>query len=154
MVFNQCANVVLRYAIKSYSGHDPDIPSQLFDDKLKVPPPPKPGDIKILVAGFPWYVSLCLCFIIISDTYFSQSHSTLNMYKVADDIKSNLILTTLAYIDFLRPPLVYVENVPGFLKFNLNAVQASQYRVEGGIEMGGLKLLVRALVDMKYGLLI
>ncbi|KAJ7922796.1 hypothetical protein B0H13DRAFT_1865409 [Mycena leptocephala] len=39
----------------------------------------------------------------------------------------------------------------GFLKYNLLARQAGRHRVEGGIEMGGLKLLLRALFDMGRG---
>jgi len=80
----------------------------------------------------------------------SQTHSTLNMFKDADDIKSNLILTTLSFLDYYRPALAFFENVPGFLNYSLNATQADQYRVEGGLEMGGLKLLVRALIDMGF----
>ena len=78
----------------------------------------------------------------------SQTHSTMNMFKDADDIKSNLILTTSSFLDHYRPALAFFENVPGFLDYSLNATQADRYRVEGGLEMGGLKLLVRALIDM------
>ena len=80
----------------------------------------------------------------------SQSHSTMNMFKDADDIKSNLILTTLSFLDYYRPALAFFENVPGFLNYSLNATQADRYRVEGGLEMGGLKLLVRALIEMGF----
>jgi DNA (cytosine-5)-methyltransferase 1 len=80
----------------------------------------------------------------------SQTHSTMNMFKDADDIKSNLILTTLSFLDYYRPALAFFENVPGFLNYSLNATQADRYRVEGGLEMGGLKLLVRALIDMGF----
>lgn len=80
----------------------------------------------------------------------SQTHSTMNMFKDADDIKSNLILTTLSFLDYYRPALAFFENVPGFLNYSLNATQADRYRVEGGLEMGGLKLLIRALIDMGF----
>lgn len=90
-----------------------------------------------------WYFSLI-------KFWFSQSHSTLNMFHKADDIKSNLMLTTLSYIDWYRPIFVYLENVPGFLSHALNATQATKHRVEGGIKMGGLKLVVRALTEMGY----
>lgn len=72
------------------------------------------------------------------------------MYKDANDVKSNLILTTLSFMDHYSPSFGYFENVPGFLKFSLNAVQANQHKVVGGLEMGGLKFLIRALLDMKY----
>jgi len=58
IVYNQCANIILRYAIKSHEGHATEVPKQLIDDKKKVPPPPKPGDIKVIVAGLPWQVML------------------------------------------------------------------------------------------------
>ena len=72
------------------------------------------------------------------------------MYKDANDVKSNLILTTLSFLDYYSPSFAYFENVPGFLRFSLNAVQANQHKVVGGLEMGGLKFLIRALLDMKY----
>ena len=74
------------------------------------------------------------------------------MYKKASDLKSNLILNALSWIDYLRPDVCYFENVPGFLNFTFNATQAGRHRVEGGIPMGGLKLLVRAMIDMGYAL--
>lgn len=72
------------------------------------------------------------------------------MFKTANDIKSNLMLTALSWVDFYRPKFVYMENVTGFLSFHLNTRQATLHRVEGGVTMGGLKLLVRALLEMGY----
>ena len=79
----------------------------------------------------------------------SQSHSALNMFQKANDIKSNLILNALSWVDFLKPKYCIFENVRGFLSFNLNATQAGLHRVEGGIDMGGLKFVLRAMVGMK-----
>ncbi|KIM47705.1 hypothetical protein M413DRAFT_15837 [Hebeloma cylindrosporum] len=133
VVYNQCANEMLRYTIKSQQGHEVEVPKQKFNDRIPVPPPPRPGEIDVITAGFP-----------------CQSHSSLNMYKDANDVKSNLILTTLSFLDYYSPSFAYFENVPGFLRFSLNAVQANQHKVEGGLEMGGLKFLIRALLDMNY----
>ncbi|KAJ7755004.1 hypothetical protein DFH07DRAFT_822537 [Mycena maculata] len=133
VTYCQDANVVLRYFIKSAARHDLEVPKQLFDNKTPLPPPIEPGKMRAIFAGLP-----------------CQSHSRLNMYRKADDQKSNLILTAASYVDFFRPDFFFLENVPGFLRYNLLAEQASRYRVEGGIEMGGLKLLLRALLDMKY----
>jgi DNA (cytosine-5)-methyltransferase 1 len=72
------------------------------------------------------------------------------MHKKADDIKSNLLLTTLSWVDYLRPKIVYFENVTGFLRFSFNVVQAGKHKVEGGIHMGGMKFIVRAMIDMGY----
>ena len=74
----------------------------------------------------------------------------MNMFQKADDRKSHLILNLLSWVDFLEPKFCFFENVRGFLQYNLNAVQASRYKVSGGIHMGGLKFLVRALVTMGY----
>ena len=49
----------------------------------------------------------------------------------------------------MRPKLCVLENVRGFLNYNLLATQVSKHKVEGGIEMGGLKLVVRALLSMQ-----
>ncbi|TFK42046.1 S-adenosyl-L-methionine-dependent methyltransferase [Crucibulum laeve] len=133
VVYNQCANLFLRHLMKTWAGHNPEPPKQLFDGKTYIPEPPMPGMIKAIASGFP-----------------CQTHSTLNMFKVADDVKSNLLLTTMAALDQTQADIAFCENVPGFLSYNLNSVQASQYKVEGGIEMGGLKLLVRAALDMDY----
>lgn len=73
----------------------------------------------------------------------------MNMFQKANDIKSNLILNVLSWVDFLKPKYCIFENVRGFLSFNLNATQAGLHRVEGGIDMGGLKLVIRALVEMR-----
>jgi hypothetical protein len=74
----------------------------------------------------------------------------LNMYKMANDVKSHLILNALSWVDYLRPEICYFENVPGFLNFRFDATQAGKHRVEGGTPMGGLKFLVRAMIDMGY----
>ncbi|PFH48401.1 hypothetical protein AMATHDRAFT_5836 [Amanita thiersii Skay4041] len=133
IVYNQCANIMLRYMVKTFSGHQTDVPKQLYDGKTAVPEPPKPENIDVVVAGFP-----------------CQSHSALNMFKSANDPKANLILNALSYIDHFRPSLCFFENVPGFLRYALNTTQVSIHRVEGGIPMGGLKIVIRALVDMGY----
>lgn len=72
------------------------------------------------------------------------------MYKTADDIKSNLILTCLSWVDHLKPKIVYFENVPGFLRFSFDAEQAGLHKVEGGIPMGGMKFVLRAMLDLGY----
>ncbi|KAJ3535295.1 hypothetical protein NMY22_g6555 [Coprinellus aureogranulatus] len=133
VVYNQCANTMLKYTIKTWEGMDVDRPYELYDEKKLVPPPPKKGSIKVITAGFP-----------------CQAHSTLNMFKDVNDVKNNLVLNALSWVDAIRPIYAFFENVKGFLEYRLSATQASAHRVEGGIEMGGLKLMVRALLDMGY----
>ncbi|KAF8346872.1 S-adenosyl-L-methionine-dependent methyltransferase [Amanita rubescens] len=125
IVYNECSNTMLRYAIKKRLGHQQEVPMQMYNGR--------PGDIDMIIAGFP-----------------CQTHSGLNMFKHANDPKSSLIFNALSYVDEYRPKLVYFENVHGFLSYALNATQASIHRLEGGIPMGGLKLVVRALVDLGY----
>jgi len=72
------------------------------------------------------------------------------MFKKADDKKSNLILTALSYMDFYKPIYGFFENVPGFVNFNLQADRENLHEAKGEIEKGGLKLLLRALIDMGY----
>jgi len=60
VVYNQCANEMLRYTIKSQEGHQVDVPKQKFDDKTAVPPPPRPGEVEVITAGFPWSVAFYL----------------------------------------------------------------------------------------------
>jgi DNA (cytosine-5)-methyltransferase 1 len=145
-------NELLRYAIKLCRGvlEDDEIPKNIHDNS-KLPPPPQPGDIDVIIAGFPWYVSTLL--ISPSDTQgepVSQPHSQLNMFQKANDIKSNLILNLLSWVDFLQPKYCIFENVRGFLSYNLNAIQVDEHRTAGGISMGGLKFLVHAMLSMKY----
>jgi len=55
IVYNQCANEMLHYAVKSHNGflEEEDMPI-CIRTKAEVPPPPKPKAIDIIVAGFPW----------------------------------------------------------------------------------------------------
>ena len=85
----------------------------------------------------------------LSDPHCSQPHSSLNRFKRANDRKSHLILNLLSWVDFLQPKYCFFENVKGFLKYSLNASQDGQHKVKGGIEMGGLKFLVHALLAMR-----
>lgn len=88
-------------------------------------------------------------YLIILKLHLSQPHSRLNMYVKANDRKSNLILNVLSWVDFMQPKYCFFENVRGFLSFGLKVRQAGPYRVKGGIAMGGLKFLIRAMTDMK-----
>lgn len=58
IVHNQCANLLLSNAVKSHSGLNVEDLTQLYDNETAIPSSeyPKPGDIKVIVAGLPWYV--------------------------------------------------------------------------------------------------
>ncbi|PIL29860.1 DNA methyltransferase [Ganoderma sinense ZZ0214-1] len=132
-VYNQCSNIVLRYAIKAHAKQWEGPPPDDVEGKSPLPLPPTPDQIDCIVAGFP-----------------CQPHSSLNMFQKANDRKSHLILNLLSWVDYLRPKYCVFENVRGFLSYNLNASQAGRHRVRGGIKMGGLKFLVHALLTMGY----
>jgi DNA (cytosine-5)-methyltransferase 1 len=57
IVYNQCVNELLRYAVKSYHGilGEDEVPKDLYDNS-RLPRPPQPGDIDVITAGFPWCV--------------------------------------------------------------------------------------------------
>lgn len=76
----------------------------------------------------------------------SQPHSKLNMFPKVRDLENELFLNTVSWVEFLRPKYCLFENVEGFTSFNLKAVQKDKHKVEGGIEKGGIKLLIRALI--------
>ena len=80
----------------------------------------------------------------------SQPHSKLNMYKKAEDEKSDLILSALSWVDHLKPKYCLFENVQGFLDYRLNAQQDGRYTTQGGVERGGIKFLVRTLTALGY----
>ena len=62
--------------------------------------------------------------------------------------KSQLILNLLSWVDFLKPKYCYFEHIRGFMKYKLNSQQKDRYKIIGGIEVGGLKFLVRAMISM------
>lgn len=57
IVYNQCVNELLRYAVKSYRGilEEDEIPKDIYDNS-RLPRPPQPGDIDVIIGGFPWCV--------------------------------------------------------------------------------------------------
>lgn len=72
----------------------------------------------------------------------------MNRFKKADDIKSSLIANALAYCDFYRPKYFLLENVRGLLSARLKGRQSGRYKVEGGIEQGYLKFIIRTLLSL------
>ncbi|KAI0069446.1 S-adenosyl-L-methionine-dependent methyltransferase [Panus rudis PR-1116 ss-1] len=76
------------------------------------------------------------------------------MYQKANDRKTHLILNLLSWVDFMKPKYCFFENVRGFMYHKLNAVQANRYSLTGGIDMGGLKFRVRAMIAMGYQVLL
>src|SRR5229473_1722656 len=57
IVYNQCVNELLWYTIKSYHGilEEDRVPKDIYDN-ARLPLPPQPGDINVIMAGFSWCV--------------------------------------------------------------------------------------------------
>jgi DNA (cytosine-5)-methyltransferase 1 len=83
-------------------------------------------------------------------TYYSQPHSTVNLYRKQVDDRALVIIPILSWIEHMAPQLVIIENVKGFLDYKLHfpAGQGESGGVQGDIKMGGLKFLVHALVSL------
>jgi DNA (cytosine-5)-methyltransferase 1 len=82
--------------------------------------------------------------------FSSQGFSGINRFKQANDIKNTLIATSLSYVDFYKPKYFLLENVRGMLSFRLGGAQAGTNRIQGGIKMGVVKFIIRALTTMGY----
>ncbi|KAJ2617877.1 hypothetical protein H4S08_000112 [Coemansia sp. RSA 1365] len=131
-VYNQCSNLLLESAIKTYHGAPTQPLINKFDGK-ELPPMPRPGDVDFIYCGPP-----------------CQGFSRCNRFIKADDIKTSLIANALSYVDFYRPTYFLLENVRGLIDYRLGGVQIGPGRVSGGIKMGALKFILRALTTMGY----
>ncbi|KAJ2279034.1 hypothetical protein J3F81_000148 [Coemansia sp. RSA 371] len=131
-VYNQCSNLLLDWAIKAHHGVPARPLINKFDGK-ELPPMPQPGDVDFIYCGPP-----------------CQGFSRCNRFIKADDIKTSLIANALSYVDFYRPSYFLLENVRGLLNYRLGGVQVGPGKVKGGIEMGMLKFILRALTTMGY----
>ncbi|RDL37152.1 uncharacterized protein BP5553_04585 [Venustampulla echinocandica] len=98
-----------------------------------VSPMPKRGQVGVICGGFP-----------------CPGYTGANQRPLADDVKNTLITMVLSYVDFYRPNYVLLENVRGILTHRLGAIQKGNHKVEGGIERGTLKFILRALTSMGY----
>ncbi|CAG8514276.1 1845_t:CDS:2, partial [Acaulospora colombiana] len=131
ITYNQCANILLKRAIEEHSnGKEPSVLNDFLG--RKVPSMPAPGDVDFIYCGPP-----------------CQGFSRVNRYQKADDIKNTLIATALSYVDFYRPEYFLLENVRGMLSFRMGGEQDG-IRIKGGIKMGVIKFILRALTSMGY----
>lgn len=78
----------------------------------------------------------------------SQPHSSMNMYAKSRDLQNELFLNTISWVDLMKPKYCIFENVKGFVRYQLLSTQDGRHRVTGGIKLGGLKFITRALVSM------
>ncbi|CAG8512544.1 12197_t:CDS:10 [Ambispora leptoticha] len=129
--YNQCANLLLERAI---AQHNQEELGELEDFQGKlVEAMPAKGEVQFIYCGPP-----------------CQGFSGVNRYKKADDIKNSLVATALSYVDFYRPEYFLLENVRGMIAFRLGGEQDGKTKIKGGISMGVVKFILRALTAMGY----
>ncbi|KAI9769140.1 MAG: hypothetical protein M1840_004491 [Geoglossum simile] len=130
-VYNQDANLLLDRAIKEDTGACLD---DLMDFQgKKTPPMPRRGEVEFIYGGPP-----------------CQGFSGINRFKKTNDIKNSLIATYLSYVDFYRPEYFLLENVRGLLVHKLGGQQVGENKQSGGIQMGTVKFILRALTSLGY----
>ncbi|KAG9296763.1 hypothetical protein G9A89_001396 [Geosiphon pyriformis] len=132
-VYNQCANLLLERAIAEH-GRKEKLPSiEDLSGKPIMTSMPAPGDVDFIYCGPP-----------------CQGFSGVNRFKKADDIKNSLVATALSYVDFYRPDYFLLENVRGMLMYKFGGEQDGKTKIKGGITMGVVKFILRALTAMGY----
>ncbi|KAF5373890.1 hypothetical protein D9758_000794 [Tetrapyrgos nigripes] len=135
-VYCQDTNALLQHAIETHEGRNPDpLPSNLRGRSLKsmCPKMPKKGEVDIIYGGPP-----------------CQAFSRANHVPRVDDIRCTLPTNMLSYLEFYEPDYFLLENVVGLLGYSCRATQKSVHKISGGIEMGMVKLIVRALLALGY----
>ncbi|KAJ1651493.1 hypothetical protein IWQ61_007957 [Dispira simplex] len=131
-VYNQCANLLLARAIMEHVDGQTPPPAEDFMGRPLASMPP-PGAVGFIYCGPP-----------------CQGFSGINRFPKADDIKNTLVTTSLSYVDFYRPRFFLLENVQGMVHFKLGGEQSGSTKIIGGIKMGVIKFIVRALTSMGY----
>jgi DNA (cytosine-5)-methyltransferase 1 len=53
-VYNQCANTMLQHCLKQHGNHTTDPLKHLYHPEIGFPDPIKPGDVDLIMAGYPW----------------------------------------------------------------------------------------------------
>lgn len=56
----------------------------------------------------------------------------------------------LSYVEFYRPRFFMLENVEGILYHPLAATQINKNKMEGGVRMGVVKMIMRVLTILGY----
>lgn len=80
-----------------------------------------------------------------------QDFSGCNRCPKANSIKNSLLTTFLSYADHYRPKYFLLENVRGLLQHRLGSTQKkSGPGVQGGIQQGSVKFILRALTSLGY----
>ncbi|THU75359.1 S-adenosyl-L-methionine-dependent methyltransferase, partial [Dendrothele bispora CBS 962.96] len=78
-----------------------------------------------------------------------QAFSGFNHTMPVNDLRSTLPTNMLSYLEFYAPDYFLLENVIGLFQYSCKATQSGR-RMLGGIKMGMVKLIVRALIALGY----
>ncbi|KFY29605.1 hypothetical protein V494_08624 [Pseudogymnoascus sp. VKM F-4513 (FW-928)] len=131
-VYNENANKLLQRAIQEEKGTASGVMRDLQGKPM--PPMPKCGEIDFLYGGPP-----------------CQDFSGCNRCPKANSIKNSLLTTFLSYVDHYRPKYFLLENVRGLLQHRLGSTQKKVgFGVQGGIQQGSVKFILRALTSLGY----
>ncbi|KFX99338.1 hypothetical protein O988_03927 [Pseudogymnoascus sp. VKM F-3808] len=131
-VYNENANTLLQRAIQEERGTATGVMKDLQGRPM--PPMPKCGAIDFLYGGPP-----------------CQDFSGCNRCPKANSIKNSLLTTFLSYVDHYRPKYFLLENVRGLLHHRLGSTQKKVgHGVQGGIQQGSVKFILRALTSLGY----
>lgn len=80
-----------------------------------------------------------------------QDFSGCNRCPKANSIKNSLLTTFLSFVDHYRPKYFMLENVRGLLQHRLGSTQKKVgFGVQGGIQQGSVKFILRALTSLGY----
>ncbi|KAF8643762.1 hypothetical protein AX16_008781 [Volvariella volvacea WC 439] len=131
VVYCQDSNLLLRHAIDTHEGKDPQ-PLRSNNGKSLCPAMPPKGSVDFIYGGPP-----------------CQSFSGANHHKKADDIRSTLPGNMLSYLEFYEADYFLLENVKGMLSHPLMSEQDNLV-LKGGIKAGVVKLIMRVLIALGY----
>ncbi|KXS18025.1 hypothetical protein M427DRAFT_54236 [Gonapodya prolifera JEL478] len=135
-VYNQDINVLLERVWKRDKLQDPDSKKLRSSDGEEMDDLPEPGEVEFLYGGPP-----------------CQGFSRMNRWKKVDDRKNALIPTFMSFVEFYNHPKFkgfLAENVADILRFKPGGVQVGVNKMEGGVDKGVVKFIVRAALDMDF----
>ncbi|GLB34766.1 putative cytosine specific DNA methyltransferase replication foci [Lyophyllum shimeji] len=132
-VYCQDSSLLLKHAIETDAGQNPK-PLISNDGRTQLPRMPKKNSIGLIFGGAP-----------------CQSFSRANHNPRPDDIRSTLPGNMLSYVEFYNPDYFLLENVAGMINYRLLSTHGKNGRsLEGGIESGMVKFIMRSLIALGY----
>lgn len=109
IVYNEDASACLARALRQEAGVEKNEEEKDISG-MPVQAMPGPGEVDLLVAGFP-----------------CPGYSSINAHQKADDLRNTLIALVLSYVDFYRPAYVLLENVQALLNHKVCLVLFNRF---------------------------